>query len=552
MPIAALTGERHIEQSHFPKDGHGRRLFSLFSGLAFDRLLFEEHSMGVTELTLQDSSTSMRLGSRWLWSPVISLLLIVPCLWQPIVSSGDLQSHIYNAWLAELIRSGSIHGLWIGHQSTNLLLDILFPWLLRVFGVSGAERVAASACVLVFFWGAFFFISVFSKRHPYWLMPWLAILTYGYAFQQGILNYYLSCGIIFWTLTLLWKQPLGARTFLGVILLALAYLAHPLPVLWVLGISLYGMLARRLRPGYQVFLFLAGALILFLLRIYTTSRFLTVWLPRQTMYWTGADQALLWGWLYIPVFLGFLLFSVVLLSEPENRWKAVSSITAQVYFLTGLAIVLLPTAIRRSVTDTWASCIAERFSLLPGVLLLAILARSVCRRWYLPAGVLAAGIFFIALYRDIGREARVVAKLHELVATIPAGERVVSWIDGPPSGGESTPKHFAQRALSVFTERINSTHLLSRACLGHCFDYVNYEPSTGQFRIHAVPGNAVVLATWPDVDHMNTGEYLIKLDELPLYAVLRCGPALEDLVLVSMSQGQTGATLVCPGVLNTR
>ena len=42
-----------------------------------------------------------------------------------------------------------------------------------------------------------------------------------------------------------------------------------------------------------------------------------------------------------PFLLGFLLFSVVLLSEPENRWKAVSSITAQVYFLTGLAIVLL-------------------------------------------------------------------------------------------------------------------------------------------------------------------------------------------------------------------
>jgi hypothetical protein len=507
--------------------------------------------MEATEVTPQESSISMRLGPRWLWSPVISLLLIVPCLWQPIVSSGDLQSHIYNAWLAELIRTGSIHGLWIGHQSTNLLLDILFPWLLRVFGVSGAERVAAGASVLVFFWGAFSFISAFSKRHPYWLMPWLAILAYGYAFQQGILNYYLSCGIIFWTLTLLWKQPLGARTFLGVVLLAMAYLAHPLPVLWVLGISLYWTLARRLRPGYHVFLFLAGAVILFLLRIYATSRYLTLWLPRQTMYWTGADQALLWGWLYIPVFLGFLLFSLALLSEPENRWKAVSSMTAQVYFLTGLAIVLLPTGIRRSVNDPWASCIAERFSLLPGVLLLAILARSVWRRWYLPAGVLAAGIFFIALYRDIGTEARVVAKLHELAGTIPAGDRVVSWIDAPPHGGESTPKHFAQRVLSVFTERISSTHLLSRACLGHCFDYVNYEPATGDFRIHAVPGNAVVLAAWPDVDHMNTGEYSIKSDELPLYAVLRCGPAPEDLVLFSMSQGQTGATLVCPGVRDT-
>jgi hypothetical protein len=305
-------------------------------------------------------------------------------------------------------------------------------------------------------------------------------------------------------------------------------------------------LARRLRPRYQVFLFLGGALILFLLRVYTTSRYLTLWLPRQTMYWTGADQALLWGWLYIPVFFGFLLFSLVLLSEPENRWRAVTSITAQVYFLTGLAIVLLPTAIRRSVDVSWASCIAERFSLLPGVLLLAILARSVYRRWYLPAGVLAAGIFFIALYRDIGREARVVTKLHQLVETLPARERVVSWIDASPSGSNSTPKHFAQRVLSVFTDRINSSHLLSRACLDHCFDYVNYEPATGQFRIHAVQGNAVVLATWPDVEHMNSGEYSIKSGDLPLYALLRCGPSPEDIVMLSMNQGQTGAMLVCP------
>jgi hypothetical protein len=502
--------------------------------------------MGVHEVTLQESSISTPLASGWLRPAAISLLVVVPCLWQPIVSSGDMQSHIYNAWLAELIRSGSVHGLWIGHQSTNLLLDILFPWLLRFLGVSGAERLAGVAAVLVFFWGAFFFISVINRSHPYWLMPWLAILTYGYAFQQGILNYYLSCGIIFWTLAILWKRPLGARSFWGVALLALAYLAHPLPVLWVFGIWLYWMLARRLRPRYQVFLLLGGAVILFLLRIYTTSRYLTLWLPRQTMYWTGADQALLWGWLYIPVFLGFLLFSLVLLSEPENRWKAVSSIIAQVYFLTGLAIVLLPTAIRRSVDVSWASCIAERFSLLPGVLLLAILARSVYRRWYLPAGVLAAGIFFIALYRDIGREARVVAKLHQLVETLPARERVVSWIDAPPSGSTSTPKYFAQRVLSVFTDRINSTHLLSRACLDHCFDYVNYEPATGQFRIHAVQGNAVVLATWPDVDHMNSGEYSLKSGDLPLYALLRCGPSPEDIVMLSMSQGQTGAMLVCP------
>ena len=45
---------------------------------------------------------------------------------------------------------------------------------------------------------------------------------------------------------------------------------------------------------------------------------------------------------------------------------------------------------------------------------------------------------------------------------------------------------------------------------------------------------------------MNSGEYSIKSGDLPLYALLRCGPSPEDIVMVPMSQGQTGAVLVCP------
>ena len=56
---------------------------------------------------------------------IISAALVIPCFWQPIVSGSDLQSHLYNAWLAELIRGGTLHGLWIGHQSTNVLIDML-------------------------------------------------------------------------------------------------------------------------------------------------------------------------------------------------------------------------------------------------------------------------------------------------------------------------------------------------------------------------------------------------------------------------------------------
>src|SRR3954447_22406389 len=32
-----------------------------------------------------------------------SLMLLIPCVWQPHVGFGDFPSHIYNAWLATLI-----------------------------------------------------------------------------------------------------------------------------------------------------------------------------------------------------------------------------------------------------------------------------------------------------------------------------------------------------------------------------------------------------------------------------------------------------------------
>ena len=36
-----------------------------------------------------------------------SVLLLAPCFWQSRLQIGDLESHIYNAWLAQLIESGT-------------------------------------------------------------------------------------------------------------------------------------------------------------------------------------------------------------------------------------------------------------------------------------------------------------------------------------------------------------------------------------------------------------------------------------------------------------
>jgi hypothetical protein len=497
--------------------------------------------------------------SPWTLPIVVSVALVIPCFWQPIVSSVDLQSHLYNAWLAELIRSGSIHGLWIGHQSTNLVVDMLLSWLLKVFGVSGVERVATTALVLVFFWGAFQFIAAVRGQTAYWLAPWLAILSYGFAFQLGLLNYYLSCGIVLWLFAILWRQRVGWRMLWAAPFLSLAYLAHPLPILWFLGVAAYCRLAQQLQMRFQILLVLGSAVVLSLIRGYIVARYISIWELRQLVYWTGADQALLYGWLYLAVAVGFLLISVILLSEPKNRWRAIVSVPAQAYFLTAAAIVLIPSSIRASMEHAGASHIADRLSLLSGVLLLAVVGGSAYRRWYLPAGLMTAAIFFGALYRDVGREARVEAKMQELVQALPAGERVVSYYhlaDGDERGNLSKRKgkltHLAGRLSSIFTERLDSTHLLSRACLGHCFDYMNYEPSTGQFRIHAVPGNPVVMATYADFIHMVDGTYVVKAIDVPLYVLLRCGVGPGDIRMRPLAEGESGEMLACSGTAAAR
>src|SRR5262249_52154204 len=41
----------------------------------------------------------------------VSVLLLIPCFWHRRIEAGDLPSHVYNAWLAQLIGQGQAPGL---------------------------------------------------------------------------------------------------------------------------------------------------------------------------------------------------------------------------------------------------------------------------------------------------------------------------------------------------------------------------------------------------------------------------------------------------------
>src|ERR1039458_5708780 len=92
-----------------------------------------------------------------------SLLVLVPCCWQSRLQLGDLSSHIYNAWLAQLIESGQAPGLVIVPQTTNVLFDLILSGLFNTLGAEAAQRISVSLAVLTFVWGAFAFVSVDRK-----------------------------------------------------------------------------------------------------------------------------------------------------------------------------------------------------------------------------------------------------------------------------------------------------------------------------------------------------------------------------------------------------
>src|SRR5450755_4526819 len=180
------------------------------------------------------------------WYLALSILLLIPVFWQPRVQAGDLSSHIYSAWLPQLIETGRTQGLVIVSQTTNILFDLMLGGLFRLLGAEPAQRIAVSVAVLVFVWGAFRFTSVVGGRPAWHLLPCIAILAYGWVFHMGFFNFYLSMGLCFWALAVTWEgQP--RRLAFAAPLLALAYLAHGLPVAWTLGLMAYQFVASLLQ-----------------------------------------------------------------------------------------------------------------------------------------------------------------------------------------------------------------------------------------------------------------------------------------------------------------
>ena len=149
--------------------------------------------------------------------------------------------------------------------------------------------------------------------------------------------------------------------------------------------------------------------------------------------------------------------------------------------------------------------IPERLSLGAGVCVCAMLNAGPPRKGMRVAQGLLAAVFFVFLFHDEFALNRLEDSIRNLVDTLPAGRRVILGMDDP--------------SLSVD----GVTHLIDRACLGHCFSYANYEPSTWQFRVRATGPNPYVAWTYVDSWKLQAGLYVVRPADLPMYQVVMDG-----------------------------
>jgi len=464
-------------------------------------------------------------GVETLLMLALSVVLLIPCVWQDHIQAGDLSSHLYNAWLAGQIDSGAVKGLTIVPLSTNVLTDWVFERLIYSNGLVAAERIVAAVAVLIFFWGAFCALEVTTGRRPWLFSPLLAMLTYGLVFHFGFLNFYLSVGLCLWILWLCWTFSLR-KALIAVPLAILAWMAHALPVVWVGSVLAYVYAVRRIPTPWRIAAPVGGVAILAAVQSFVMSRYPYRWSLEQTLSlsgiggMTGVEQFWLYDSKYLVLSGAALLVLMVLFLERMDQGEMLNDPIFQIWSLHVVALALIPSAILLPQYQHVLAYIPQRISLLAGIFFIMMVGRARYGRGITRFTALIATVFFTCLYLDGAAFNRVENEVAGLVAKLPPGQRVVA-------------------GLSDSGARLNALlHVADRACIGHCFSYGNYEPSTAQFRIRITEPNRVIAPTMTVVQELEEGQHVVTAAEEPLYSVCPFAQESEHFYLRAIHAGE--------------
>jgi hypothetical protein len=87
-------------------------------------------------------------------------------------------------------------------------------------------------------------------------------------------------------------------------------------------------------------------------------------------------------------------------------------------------------------------------------------------------------------------------------------------------------------------------HIADRACIERCFSYENYEPSSGEFRVRARKGSPVASADADEREEMESGEYTVQEEDLPLWQIYQCDEKnLTELCLRQLTAGEVNGRM---------
>ncbi len=481
------------------------------------------------------STFALRVAASFLRKNVFAVvpicaLLVLPCFWHSRIQAGDLGSHVYNAWLAQLIEHQQISGLIIAPQWNNVFFDLLLLHTANFVGFTAAEKMVVSFAVLTFFWGCFSFLAAASGSPPWKLAPFLFVLSYGYSFHMGFMNYYLSIGFAFFALATAWRGGAG-NWLIAAALSAMSLLAHPIGFVLLVTIAAYVSLWRLLSPWRRLALPTIAIIALVSMEFYFASHeaLQAGWRPDGFFQLLGQDQLNLFGHRYVLLSWAVVAWGIFCTFAAIYDWifrvkkpSPVFGLAIELYLLALIATFCLPENFRIGLYAGWIGLLVSRLTLVTAVFGLSVLASIRLPRWSGYGNCLCALLFSVFLYQDTGKLDRMEANARTVVQVLPIGTRIVA-VANPPDDW---------RIEFIY-------HSIERACIGRCFSFANYEPSSLQFRVRALPRNYFVTTSVDQSDDMSSGDYMVREKDLPLTSIFQCNDAdFTQLCALPLRAGQ--------------
>jgi len=474
------------------------------------------------------------IRSRWVLITAISVLIVVPCYWHRRIAAGDLASHTYNAWLAQLIGQDHAPGLYVVQQWNNVVVDLALLHLGNSVGFIVAERIVSAACVLVFFWGAFAFVSAATLRIQWFLVPAIAMISYGYTFYMGFMNFYLSLGLGFFAAALFWRGT-RADWIGGLVLSILTLMAHPLGFACLVGTVGYISVAEKTRGFYRWGVFISAFLVLYGLNVFIHAHYRNAGRFSHTFYFmNGADQLVLFGARYISltciVFISISLCVGLALIPGGNPSPPVRTFRtpSELWMLMIFAAAMIPEFIwlPRYGDNSSFGFVVSRLTTMTAIFGICVLGSTQLGKGHVVGLSAMAVAFFIFQYEDTGALNRMEQQAEQLIRLLPYGRRV---LDTTCTGDSRIPGH-----------------LVDAACLEKCFSYSNYEAATHQFRVRALPGNTIVSISADANRQMGEGQYIVRKEDLPISQIYSCDAAdLNKLCIRDLTAGEKNGPINC-------